>query len=210
MEEANMTEIPPTQPPGWYYAQGDPAGTQRYWDGADWQGGPQAVPGAEAAGGFGGGYTKATLPSPWVRLLARIIDGLILFIPAIIIGIIIGGTAGGVGGFSASGVSTDGSTIVAGLLAGLIGLAYEYYFLAKDGATPGKKIMSIKVVLEDGNPLGSDGAIRRLILAAAGIVPVIGGIIGFVVGIGTIVMIFTDDRRQVPADKVAKSLVVKA
>lgn len=157
-----------------------------------------------------GGYTKATLPSPWLRLLARIIDGLILLIPMVIIGVILGSTAGGVGGFSSGGVSTDGSTILAGVLGGLIGLAYEYYFLAKDGATPGKKIMSLKVVLEDGSPLGSDGAVRRLILAAVGIVPIVGGIIGFIVGIATVIMIFTDERRQVPADKVAKSLVIKA
>lgn len=203
-----MTDIPPTQPPGWYHAEGDPPGTQRYWDGVTWQGGPQAVPGAENAGGFG--TNKDALPSPWVRLLARIIDAVILIIPALIIVAIIGGSAGGVGGFSAGGFSTDGATIAASLLAGLISLGYEYFFLAKEGATPGKKIMSIKVVLEDGSPLGSDGAMRRLILAAVGILPIVGGIVGLVVGIGTIIMIFTDDRRQVPADKVAKSLVVKA
>jgi len=33
-------------PPGWYPAEGDPPGTQRYWDGGQWQGGPQAVPAA--------------------------------------------------------------------------------------------------------------------------------------------------------------------
>jgi len=31
------------RPAGWYYAQGDPPGTQRYWDGAAWQGEPQPV-----------------------------------------------------------------------------------------------------------------------------------------------------------------------
>ncbi len=31
------------RPAGWYYAQGDPPGTQRYWDGASWQGEPQPV-----------------------------------------------------------------------------------------------------------------------------------------------------------------------
>jgi len=31
-------------PPGWYYAPGDPEGTQRYWDGAQWIGEPQPVP----------------------------------------------------------------------------------------------------------------------------------------------------------------------
>jgi uncharacterized RDD family membrane protein YckC len=31
-------------PAGWYYAPGDPEGTQRYWDGAQWIGDPQVVP----------------------------------------------------------------------------------------------------------------------------------------------------------------------
>ncbi len=195
-----------SQPPGWYYAQGDPPGTQRYWDGAAWQGGPQAMPQAEGLGAPGS-YDKASLPSPWVRLVARIVDGLIIGIPAFIIVIIIGGNYNGVAG---SNFSTDGSAIVASLLIGLISLGYEYFFLAKDGATPGKKLLNIKVISEDGSELGSDGAMRRLILAAAGILPLIGGLIGAVVGLATIVMIFTDDRRQVPADKVAKSLVIKS
>lgn len=205
-----MTDQSSSQPPGWYYAQGDPPGTQRYWDGSAWQGGPQAMPSAEGVAGAGG-YTKDTLPSPWIRLVARIIDALIIAIPSVIVGLIIGGNANvGGGGFSSNAVATDGATIAASLVAGLIALGYEYYFLAKDGATPGKKIMNIKVISEDGSALGSDGAMRRLILAAAGIVPFIGGLIGLVVGLATIVMIFTDDRRQVPADKVAKSLVIKA
>lgn len=37
-------------PAGWYYAPGDPAGTQRYWDGVQWIGEPQVVqPQAPAA-----------------------------------------------------------------------------------------------------------------------------------------------------------------
>ena len=31
-------------PAGWYYAPGDTEGKQRYWDGAQWIGEPQAVP----------------------------------------------------------------------------------------------------------------------------------------------------------------------
>lgn len=32
-----------TSPPGWYHAEGDPPGTQRYWNGVAWEGGPQPV-----------------------------------------------------------------------------------------------------------------------------------------------------------------------
>jgi uncharacterized RDD family membrane protein YckC len=31
-------------PPGWYHAEGDPEGTQRYWDGGQWIGEPQVLP----------------------------------------------------------------------------------------------------------------------------------------------------------------------
>lgn len=205
-----MTSIPPTQPPGWYYAQGDPPGTQRYWDGVQWQGGPQAIPGAEASGGMGMGvFNKSHLASPWLRLVARIIDAILVFIPSFLIGSLLGGTEPTGDSFSSIAFNTSGSAILAGLIGGLIGLAYEYFFLAKDGATLGKKAVSIKVVLEDGSPLGSNGAMRRLALAAIGVVPLVGGLVGIVVFLATIVMIFADDRRQVPADKIAKSLVIK-
>lgn len=44
-----MSDINTSRAAGWYQAEGDPPGTQRYWDGAAWQGGPQAAP--EAAMG---------------------------------------------------------------------------------------------------------------------------------------------------------------
>ena len=31
-------------PAGWYWAEGDPTGTKRYWDGATWQGAPRTFP----------------------------------------------------------------------------------------------------------------------------------------------------------------------
>lgn len=31
-------------PPGWYHAEGDPPGTHRYWNGGNWEGGPQPIP----------------------------------------------------------------------------------------------------------------------------------------------------------------------
>jgi uncharacterized RDD family membrane protein YckC len=50
-----MTD-PPLQPPGWYVAQGDPPGTHRWWDGAQWIGGPVAA-------GFSG--SASTPPPPY-------------------------------------------------------------------------------------------------------------------------------------------------
>ena len=34
-------------PPGWRHAQGDPPGTERYWDGSRWQGEPRPVGGSQ-------------------------------------------------------------------------------------------------------------------------------------------------------------------
>lgn len=35
--------------PGWYHAEGDPPGTERYWDGSMWTEGPRPVGGFPAA-----------------------------------------------------------------------------------------------------------------------------------------------------------------
>lgn len=47
-----MSDSP--QAPGWYHAEGDPPGTQRYWDGTNWTGNPMPAGGA-GAGGLGAG-----------------------------------------------------------------------------------------------------------------------------------------------------------
>lgn len=41
-------------PSGWYYAEGDPPGTQRFWDGAQWVGGPQVASGQPQGGAVAG------------------------------------------------------------------------------------------------------------------------------------------------------------
>ena len=49
--------------PGWYHAEGDPPGTQRYWDGELWQGEPRPVaPSGPPAGAPVGGYQVAHYP----------------------------------------------------------------------------------------------------------------------------------------------------
>ena len=82
------------QQSGWYYAQGDPPGTHRYWDGAQWVGGPQPVAAAGAPGympgstpglAYGDMSSGRPLAGPGIRILARLLDGAILFAAALII-----------------------------------------------------------------------------------------------------------------------------
>lgn len=124
-----MSDAPQTQPPGWYYAQGDPPGTQRYWDGASWQGGPQPVPGV--SGGTAASDTVGgALAEPVKRIAARVIDGIIWFvISALVPGIVGGGPFG------------DASFVVAFILSiftGLLVVAYEVFMIGNYGATLGK------------------------------------------------------------------------
>ncbi len=176
-------------PPGWYYAEGDPPGTQRYWDGTQWQGGPQPISAQSAPAGYGG---SVDLAGPGQRLLARIIDVLVLLIP---LGIIVGST---------------GQTFVGSLLTFLLAGAYEVYLLGSRGATIGKSVMNVKVVNEDYSDIDFEVAGKRYAINILQVIPGIGQLLNLLVGLATVVMIFTDKRRQVPWDKIAKTLVVKS
>ena len=56
-----------SETPGWYYAESDPLGTKRYWDGNSWS--------FERMGG------NIVMP----RLFAKIIDSLIVGVPVIVV-----------------------------------------------------------------------------------------------------------------------------
>ncbi len=207
-ERDAMSTSSPTQPPGWYNAQGDPPGTQRYWDGAQWQGGPQAVPTAETFGspGIAGGLQLAL----WRRLVARLIDFFILLVPTVVVSLVF---LGGAVGFSAlaGGAAEDvsvGLQILVTLGTGFIGFVYEYLFHKNRGATPGKMAMSIKVVNEDGSRLTNEAALKRMIIRAITLVPIIGGLFWLLATFITCVLVLVDQRNQGLSDKIAKTLVV--
>ncbi len=211
-----MTNVP-SQPPGWYHAQGDPVGTQRYWDGTQWQGGPQPVAGA--GGATPGGATMvggAPVAEAWKRIVARIIDGIIWFIISLPVNIIFG-----IGAVATSGIAGDGVSFVAILFASLINVAivvaYEVLCTVYLGATPGKLALGMKTRKDDGTEADMNTAIMRMVPYAAlsiiQIVPIVGLIagLGFLIGaIVGLVMLFTDDRAQTPWDKFGKTIVVQA
>ncbi len=183
-----MSDANAQTPPGWYYAAGDPPGTQRYWDGAQWQGGPQPVAGSGPGGGGSGG---AQLGGPGQRILARIVDFLVLVIP---IGIVLG---------------IFGQGYFGTLLALLIGAAYEIYLIGTRGATVGKSVMNLKVVNEDYSDVDMETSARRYAINFVRVVPVIGFLIIILVFLASVVLLFTDERRQAVWDKIGRTLVVE-
>lgn len=215
-------------PPGWYPAPGDPPGTHRYWDGAQWTTGPQPIAGAEpAGGGFAPptqqgyappaqgqqppfqaagayGYQVGVDAVPGGRQLAepsqRIVARLIDFVIGFVIALILIGILG-----------IDGVQSVGFLLVGaVVGIAYEVVMVALKGGTVGKLIMGIGVQTHSGTyPPGWQPAFMRWLPSVVGYIPVIGGLIGLVIFILSLVWLFKDPRRQTVYDKVAKTYVVK-
>lgn len=199
-----MSDTPPSEPPGWHYAQGDPPGTQRYWDGNQWQGGPQpAAPTMGSPGsGFGGG---SDLASPWARLGARLLDILIWFVIVIVFAVIIGN------GTSEVGTDASGRGWLAGVLSILVIMAYEVGFVATKGGTPGKLAIGLRVASAETRvvPVDTRSAVLRYVPNLVGVVPVIGTFISLIIGLVSIVLIFTDRQRQTVWDKLAHTVVIR-
>lgn len=147
-----MTDSSATQPPGWYYAQGDPPGTQRYWDGSQWVGGPQAAQGggAESGGGYSPvGGAGGNLAETGSRAIAFLIDSA----PFVAIWIV----------FSILAVAISD---IFGLIAWAFYLGWGIFnFVIKQGSegqTFGKAQQNIKLVADDtGQPVGAGMAFAR-------------------------------------------------
>lgn len=115
------------------------------------------------------------------RIIAAIIDGLVLAV--------IGGIVSGFAGNAGWGVGI------------LTQLAYQWYFLTRqDGQTPGKRIMNLKVIKVDGSPITDTDAIVRTVGYY---------INSAILMIGWLIALF-DSNRQGLHDKLASTYVVKA
>jgi uncharacterized RDD family membrane protein YckC len=134
----------------------------------------------------------------WRRLVAAIIDGvLVSAVTWLLTAPILGVNMVREGNF--------GRQTAADLLGGLV--AFLYYVLqhGRWGQTLGKRAMSLRVVREDGGPIGYGQAAWRLLfaylisLATCGV----GGLID-------VAWILWDRRRQALHDKVARTLVLAA
>ena len=126
--------------------------------------------------------TRDTICAGFVdRLIAVIIDTLILLIPNIIFFAAIGGVAGNVLSF-------------------ILGAAYAIYFWSSTGQTPGKKVMKLQVVKADGGAILSPGeAVVRYIGTVISAIPI---------GLGYFWVIW-DPKHEAWHDKIAGTKVIK-
>ena len=162
-----------------------------------------------------------TLATPGDRLLAWIVDALIFTGIGLVVAAIAFGFA----------LSSRGNNVLPVIVFGLALLAVFAYFvfvlamIARDGQSPGKKVVKIRVITVDGSAWGWKGTLVRELLSKGLIAAVISGVVGWIftqllgpdpLGIaGTLVYlvlfiwIVVDENNQTLHDKIANTYVVK-
>lgn len=87
------------------------------------------------------------------------------------------------------------------ILISVISIGYQLYFVGAKGATPGKKIMKLKVTLPDGTfPIGYGKAFLRMIGYAVS---------GMICYIGFLMIAFDKEQHRGLHDKIAGTVVIK-
>lgn len=225
-------------PAGWYDDPQDPS-SQRYWDGGFWTDYRRARLAPVAYPGHGGGFGyPSVVPSTpdgvalagwWTRVVARFLDGLIVSVAGLPLTgyflfryfevvadfqrqVLRDATAGETGFNLTLPWEAYKWAIPATVIALVLGLAYEYLFLTRTGATPGKRVVGISVRLREvvGPPPGLAVAKRAGLYAgigAMGVIPVVGSVFG-IFGLLNHLWPLWDAKKQALHDKVAATNVV--
>ncbi|MFJ8250084.1 RDD family protein [Streptomyces sp. NPDC094466] len=169
-----------------------------------------------SGGGFGAPDPLAGMPplaEPGKRILARLIDFLVISIPLYLISLPWGGAVDvngdgddGFGDAVASGYS--GHQLIWSIIGLVVYVAYDTYFTHKDGRTLGKRLLKLRVaMLNDGRVPDTGAALMRAVVLWAPALlccPCLWWLIN-------IVLMFTDKPyRQGLQDKAAKTVVVAA
>ena len=143
---------------------------------------------------------------PWPRLGARIIDGLVLLIPNMILAVLLTDeTSAGFGG-----VGND-ENILYLIVSTLLGYGYAVWLEASRGQTVGKMALGLKTIGPDGRVPTQAVALRRNAWLLFGLVPIIGGILSFVAAVAIGVTIANDPFKRGTHDNFAGgSAVVRA
>ena len=138
------------------------------------------------------------------RIGGRLIDGLIVGIIGYILVASIAIKDGKV---------QTGKLVIASILGLVLSFVYEVPMVAATGQTLGKRLVGTRVVrLADGEVPGMSVSVTRWLPALVGIIPLLNlaRLLGAAIGIGSLILLFTDPRRQTVNDKFAKTVVVIA
>jgi uncharacterized RDD family membrane protein YckC len=130
-----------------------------------------------------------------VRIGARLLDGLIVGLPAsIVLGLIFR-------------LNTT-SWIVSGIVS-LLWFGYFVLMESNQGATIGKRLLNLRVVGADGQPPSMEQAAKRNVWMLIGLIPLIGGLLGFVAVIAIIVTISSNADNRGIHDQFAETAVMR-
>lgn len=131
----------------------------------------------------------------WIRVVASMIDGLILGAVQFVIGLVLGFAGGAAGG-------SDGLAIFAitWLCSVVVSVTYYVFFTGYNGQTPGKMALRIQVIRTDGSPMTYGKAFLREIPCKF--------ISGILLGIGYLMVAF-DQQKQGLHDRMAGTYVIK-
>lgn len=134
---------------------------------------------------------------PWPRFGARLIDGLVLFIPnAVLAAVLTDDTT-----TSFSGVGSENFVYL--LVTTMLGYAYAVWLESSRGQTVGKMALGFKVVGPDGRVPAPDVALRRNGWLLLSLVPIIGGVLSFVAAVAIGVTIANDPFKRGTHDNFA-------
>ncbi|MFI6501807.1 RDD family protein [Nonomuraea typhae] len=188
--------------------QGAPQGAQQY-------GAPQGAQYSAPQGAqYGapqpqGGHEPPSPPLAewWQRLVARIVDGVILGIAYAVLSMILA-TVLGVGFLA---------VMLTAILGAVIYFAYEFVMLRSGGQTIGKKVMGLRVVPAGGNragrPLTTDAVVSRAGVLwgplALSFIPVIGFVAYLLYVVNVLWQFWDKPLQQCLHDKLAGTVVVR-
>jgi uncharacterized RDD family membrane protein YckC len=144
----------------------------------------------------------------WIRFGARMIDGIVLGVPLLILAALLIPnlirTQGAASNPAAAGIAAFGVTLF--LVYFVVVICYEVLFLKYRGATPGKMACGLKVVRSDGSSLEWGASIGRFVMwnvVTSGI-PYLNFILMMISGI----MAGTDGEKRTLHDRVCDTRVV--
>jgi len=133
----------------------------------------------------------------WVRVLAYLLDSVLLITVQTVLSLLINLTIGMLG------IATEGdpaiNTII-WLFGAVLSISYAVFFTGYCGQTPGKMVLRIKVIRTDGSPINYGRAALREVLGKF--------ISSILLGIGYLMVAF-DSRKQGLHDKIADTYVIK-